>query len=769
MQINSTPSSSSPVPIASAALPDKTVSAESLREDPQDVFERSDGSNKPTNYQAVMRLFRQKDFKFPRDQASLRNIASQAGQDLTQKELGDARREVKEMLSVYKEAETLSPSDKAKVQWLNLAENSIGGSLDNIKRTSRDMRWEEMEKQHGKQPSAYKQYFSSSSVTLTDMNAVLKIREELQGDTPRKLENTSAEPLMRENIWNTKMDLLDQAIEKPVRGGKPVEINAEYYEMSSDSMIGKLRDASEAGANVSVVLDPGRLSYVEPGVLDASSLAIRTGTAVKLLDGQEDNNMSVAFYPMGELGGRDRLMHRKIFRVGEDVVLGGMNANKGSNENIDFAVKLNGEGAVGIAREFQEDAAFSAGKSPKQVYGNQLEALRSSESKITMSKWGMENMLRTAAAEGNSGSAAGAEVPQLLDMVREKGMDPSKWARFDDLSGDGKVGAEDVELYFAQSGRGDVELTKQGRKALASMLENTVEHFGGESNREKLADTELPRGKVPKGVSAGETLVVGSSPAERQALVLESIDKAEEFVKISSFVLTEDVANVLIDKKNSMEARGRDFDVQVILDPGLYGYGGTPNEKGFKALEDGGIDVKFSLLERSTNDHDRKNHSKMIVTDNSLLTGSTNFSGKGLRNNWEINSLIRFDENSQESMAKHQAVVEDFDRMWQREAVGTDSRELASQRLKQYKGMDHSVKLDVYRNQHIRNFCMQIENYERQSAAHIAREIPDVVAGAGEEGGYDILNNFGDAEIDAMRKNMSAWKNLQVLSTKAGG
>lgn len=73
-----------------------------------------------------------------------------------------------------------------------------------------------------------------------------------------------------------------------------------------------------------------------------------------------------------------------------------------------------------------------------------------------------------------------------------------------------------------------------------------------------------------------DTVAVGDTSAERTAMMLHTIDTAEKRIDVSAFVVSEEVARALVEKKKKM---GADFQVRVVLDPGIYGYGGTPNEK----------------------------------------------------------------------------------------------------------------------------------------------------------------------------------------------
>jgi hypothetical protein len=46
-------------------------------------------------------------------------------------------------------------------------------------------------------------------------------------------------------------------------------------------------------------------------------------------------------------------MHRKFLRVGEKVLIGGMNCDKGSGENADYAMTVEGPTAKELTARFQ--------------------------------------------------------------------------------------------------------------------------------------------------------------------------------------------------------------------------------------------------------------------------------------------------------------------------------------------------------------------------------------------------------------------------------
>ena len=189
-------------------------------------------------------------------------------------------------------------------------------------------------------------------------------------------------------------------------------------------------------------------------------------------------------------------------------------------------------------------------------------------------------------------------------------------------------------------------LSQAGKQLIADLATKVTEATLDPVNLERLADVELPEGKV-----SGKTVVgVGDLPVEREALLLHAISTAEEFIYIPTFVITKPVARALAARSEELKAEGKKLDVRVVADTNIYPFGGTPNEYGVFPLEDAGIKVRWSLIPRSVKEHDRKIHAKQVITDKMEFVGSTNLSTAGLNKNWELSGLVMFDENDPESM-----------------------------------------------------------------------------------------------------------------------
>jgi phosphatidylserine/phosphatidylglycerophosphate/cardiolipin synthase-like enzyme len=467
--------------------------------------------------------------------------------------------------------------------------------------------------------------------------------------------------------------------------------------------------------------------------------------------------MGVALFANKEvLGGRQELMHRKIFRVGDEVVFGGMNANKGSRENVDFATSIQGPGAKALVDNFARDVALSRGKGVEEIYGNQLNLVKNSDN-VSIKAGGLLDLLD--ATYGEKAGLKGDEplnerVDRLLTAARESGTDPAGLADF---------GGADVRDFLLNN-RGSVRLTEEGTRLLTDGLEENIAKLGSAENQDSLSRISSPDATA-KG---SQTLAVGDNKVERQAMVLHAIDSAEKYIKVSAFVLNEDLARLLVQKKKDMAARGEDFQVQVVLDPGLYEYGGTPNEPAYKLLEKEGVQVKWAALERTDPAHDRKVHAKLLITDKEMLTGSTNFSTKGLRDNWEITDVAFFNQDDAESVRTQEKVNADFDRLWNKESLDINTVALAEKKYAGYLGRDGAVLKEEYRGRVLRSFLREINNYEQESGEAVQRRLaPARAHGSGAVDtvpvGYEALKTIGDAGVQEIRDGSEAWQRLQEL------
>ena len=706
------------------------------------------------------------EFAFPSDADSIARMDALRRGGLAD-ELKQVRKDLKAQRKELREGGAVA--DKARVHG---GLQDVDTALDRLELAHRASRWDDVASAvDGEVSPTYRSYFLHGQSSVSEMKEVLQTARSLEDPaSPMRLEGNSVQPLVRGEIWKTKMQRLEEAAREPMRDGRPLEIDAEYYELSSPHLLDKLARASRGGANVRVLMDPGQLSRMG-GTPDATSLASRLNTVRRLEEGS-GGRAAVQFFANSEvLGGKEEIMHRKLLRVGDGVVFGGMNANEGSGENVDFGMEIHGPAAGKFVDTFRRDVELSRGRSAEAIYGRHLEDLRQTENVIVQPRAVLDLLEAQISGGPRPGEAREARLDRVLESASFQGLRPSDLAQIPDGDGDGAVSPAE-ERAFLLAGRGDVALTERGRNLLADGLGAAVERMNGSRNQEGLQAIQAPRGEKV----GTETLAIGDSSVERQALVLHAIDSAERSIKVSAFVLNEDLARLLVEKRDRMQAQGRPFDVQVVLDPGVYPFGGSPNEKAHRFLEDHGVEVRWAALDRSDPHHDRKVHAKLLVTDQMMVAGSTNFSHKGLRDNWEL-SDVTFFRGDEASRADQQKVEADFQHLWERESLAIDTRAVAERRHGTAPGSEAEFLRDDTRTRVLRRFLRGIGNLEEDLGRRVAdleKSDPVVAYTAeqrvreGEARGYALLQAVGDERLQALRHASPAWHDLQRLRSGEG-
>ncbi|MCA9794011.1 MAG: hypothetical protein KC910_19520, partial [Candidatus Eremiobacteraeota bacterium] len=569
----------------------------------------------------------------------------------------------------------------------------------------------------------------------------------------------------QQELWQAMNEMLDGAIES-AKKGQPVEIDAQYFELTSDDFIGKLAEAAQLGCKLRINIDPSR-----PGNGGMYGVSVDDGPrkmrALLQLASLPNADVGVSVYPVHKkLGSLTKLMHRKLLRVGDKVLLGGMNANKGSGENVDAGYVIEGPAARRLTEIFSRDVHDSMGAGSSEVFGDaNVEKLMNGD--VSLTAFGLAHLLDALAGASPAGTTLEADpsYTSLEELAKKAGYD------FPEL-----VNLPQDELQKLvdnpSSRRKSLPLSDTGKEALAALSEKVFSVTNSDANNKKLDDISLPDGKVAGKTSVG----IGDLPAEREALVLHAISEAEEFVYIPTFVITRAVARALAARKAELKAKGKSLDIKVIADAGIYSYGGTPNTHGVLALEDAGIDVHWSLLPRSTADHDRKIHAKQIITDKMEFFGSTNLSNKGLTDNWELSGLVMFDPDDADSMATREQSKASFLKLWDHESFSLDSRKVAEKRLEESSDVkDYAMRVEEARHSALKSLLSRIRQFELESAAWMQTQAQDpavekrrqenLVAGMAE--GYALLNavetTLGTDEFYAQLNKLDAMRSLRSL------
>lgn len=540
--------------------------------------------------------------------------------------------------------------------------------------------------------------------------AVLDTLSELQsGNSAMTTTGNGVQQVHREELWKAMNTTLDKAIENG-KAGRPEELNLQYYELTSHDMVAKIAEAAKAGNRVRLNLDAGRLSFPSKDQdgesyfsLDATPDKLRT---ILQLATVPEADIAVSLFPQKKLlNSPTDLMHRKILRYGDEVLVSGMNANLGSGENIDAGYLLRGPAAQQLTENFSRDVQDSIGATLDDIWGADHIG-KFQQTNIRMGKRGFVSLFDSLSGPSPAGSILpGPKTLGDLEALAEKA-----GASLKDLVKVPKGDYEKVMTRVAER-KTEVELSAKGKKLLRKLIEKTISVANTPANVERLNEISLPSSQ-----KVGQTRVdVADQPVEREALTLHAISQAEKFLYLPAFVITKAIAAAIVARHDQLQAEGKQLDVRVIADSGLYPHGSTPNSIGVKHLEDNGIQPRWSRLER-TGWHDRKIHAKQLITDKGEIVGSTNFSNQGMRENWETSVYINFHPDDQSASAQKETTKAQFESLWDT-SFELNSRDHSAllNRSRSYPASEWTIEED--RERSVRQVLRHLINYERQTAS----------------------------------------------------
>ena len=592
------------------------------------------------------------------------------------------------------------------------------------------------------------------------------------GDSRMTTEGNSIEQVHRSELWRTLTHMTSKAAEEGAKGN-PLPITAQYYELTSPEMIGNLAKAAKSGSKLRINLDPGRLSYpskdpkTKEKYFEVDDIPHKMRTILQFAS-IKDADVGVSIFPMEkELDDPTDLMHRKVLRVGDEVLMSGMNANMGSGENIDAGYVIKGPAAKQYTENVVRDINTSSGSGIEDIWGQEHFEMFQTED-LRMGMRGLTSMLD--AIDGPS--PAGADLPKANSLDKLEALAEKAGYKLADLVdlGDGDYETIMGGLATGEGEHKEVSLSATGKKALSGLLEKAVAATQTEKNLKALKDISLPSGE-----KVGKTTVdIADLPSEREVLTINAINEAEEFIYVPGFVVTRAVAGAIVGKQREATANGKPLDIRVIADSGVYPDGGTPNSWGVNFLEDNGIPVRWSKLTR-TNWHDRKIHAKQLLTDKGEIAGSTNFSKKGMQENWETSAYVHFEEGDKEAAALRDGSKAQFESLWNEETYDLSVYDYAAYlaRYEPKEGKEWSTEME--RNRATKKIIGGIETYEKETGVLVEKlvERPDIKARREEllADGYsegdaalkacdDIL---GHEEFLKMRQDLDSHKELYKL------
>ena len=609
--------------------------------------------------------------------------------------------------------------------------------------------------------AAYSAYANGKTWTgpeTEDTRAVIQEMKALDsGSSTMVTTGNSVEQVHREKLWKKMHSMLDESIEK-AEGGKPTELDVQLYELTSFEMIKKIARSGQAGNKVRLNLDAGRLNFPSRDAegeeyfsLDAIPDKIRTIIQLATLP---DADIGVSLFPQKKvLNSPTDLMHRKVIRLGDEVLVSGMNANLGSGENVDSGYVVKGPAAEKLSQNLVRDIQTSRGATLKDIWGEgHIEKF--ADTNLRLGKRGFLSLLDSVGGP----SEPGTKLPKVETVEQLEAMAKKSGVNFSDLivfEGD-----YEKEVSRMLGGRYHLQLSPKGKKLLTGLVQRAIDVTTAPENLDRLDDMT-----TASGAKAGSTRVdVADVPVEREALVLSAINKADEFVYMPSFVITRAVAAALVERRDQLQEQGKELDIRVVADSGLYPHGGTPNSYGVKYLEDHGIQPRWSKLERSA-EHDRKIHAKQLITDKGEITGSTNFSTQGMRENWETSALIHFDPKDEESQKAKSESVQQFDELWD-DAFELNTKDHAAFLNREKDGPGKEWFIEEDRERSVRYVLRLLGNYERESGKmhqDLAKAHPEIADLRDKlvESGY----SYGDATFKATKQVLGAEKHQTLLDS----
>jgi len=507
-------------------------------------------------------------------------------------------------------------------------------------------------------------------------------------------------PFHHDEVWQKMNQMLDAGVAS-AKTGKPVEVNAQYYELTNPEFMGKLAENAEAGNKVRINVDPGRLVAYKGNTIIMDDYPHKMCAIIQLSEAKGD--IAISTYPVTKiLGDPNDLMHRKGLRVGDEFFLSGMNANSGSGENIDAGWLIEGPAARQLVHNFARDVQDSKNATNEEIYGEQAISTFMDKD-VRMGRRGLTSLMEAMAGP----APAGTELENPRDY---KEMDAYAKKRGFDLGKMLQVPGAQLESAVNDmlSGGEPLAVSDFTKKLVLELADKAMSVARTPQSLKRLDDISLPKGE-PKGTTV---VSLADQPTERETELIMAIQGAEKFIYVPAFVMTRPIAAALVAKNQEMKDQDKDFDVRVIADPGIYPDGGTPNEDGVRLLESGGVPVRWALLPRCGH-HDRKIHAKELLTDKSEFFGSTNFSKKGLRENWEHSGVVHFKTES-ENAARDDAKGH-FNDLWENFSYDCNSITLASLWKKNYQGPDKEFQIEDARFGAIRKVLKGVEKFEEES------------------------------------------------------
>ncbi|MEQ8187228.1 MAG: phospholipase D-like domain-containing protein [Candidatus Eremiobacterota bacterium] len=629
--------------------------------------------------------------------------------------------------------------------------NSLKDKIKDVTSDIRKLRLKTIEPYISPLPKEVSNYYKKVNFDISpeEIDKIGNIYKELSDDrSPIKIKGNSINTLEGEEIWREMNRMLD------IKEGSPsMEIDVEYYLLGHKDIYNKLKKAAKNGHKIRVIIDPG--TGLKTGNCycnkDVSEYLDCLTNLISLREETEDTNFA---FTVAKKESLKNLMHRKFLRVGEKVLIGGMNCDKGSGENADYAMVIEGPETTELTSRFQEDITNSAGKTIRDIFGKDIELLK--HGYITDGQTGepikyrflltpsqfCDFLILLLPAESQKyieNAPNGLDrVIRIFEEYKKSGLNPEDYGEFKEANNSPYI-SDTPFMANLMNEKDDfyAGLTDKGRTCLYKKLEESFNHMNLEKNLGYLKDITLPEGNI----SGTQTLVTGTTHEELQALVIYAINSAEEFLYIPSFCMSKDISELIIEKKKSMEKLGKHFDIKILLEPSEMP---ANNINTCLNLKEAGIPVRFARLDGTGENHDRKLHSKMIVSDKVLFTGSTNLTHSGLRENQETSVMVFIDPLSdRRNMEEYK---KDFLELWEGQSVDVNLSSPVSD-------IPVFMSKEEYEKNLVRKTVRNIGRYERtvgnkiKNIAESREDVKEEIQRLKDEGFHD-----GYARLLALKK-----------------
>jgi len=245
--------------------------------------------------------------------------------------------------------------------------------IEKIKSELKDLILQKIKPSISTLPDEVVKYFKTVDFDIIpeELDKIGKIYSNLkENESPMKIKGNNIVTLEGSEIWQEMNRMLDLKEAPP-----KIEIDLQYQFLEDPHIYNKVKNAIKKGHKVRIMIDPGngithikRLKYK-----DASGYYNCLQTLLTFQKEFEKGNFGICVAKKDNL---TDTMHKELLRVGDRVLTGGINCNKGSGENASYAMLVEGPAAKTLIEGFKKNIEDSKGKTIEEIYGADLELLK---------------------------------------------------------------------------------------------------------------------------------------------------------------------------------------------------------------------------------------------------------------------------------------------------------------------------------------------------------------------------------------------------------